>query len=137
MVKKTFGILCLGLLAMACAPDRVGGQEKANAYHAQEAEREEANKNKAPRTEAEKTLQFPMCEERRPAKFPANTEGATFRAVLFMRITGDGKTAEHCYTAVEGDIKWEEKALGDFKSWKYDTEHAGQPRERVISYRVQ
>lgn len=135
-MNKSVEILCVSLLLMGCAPDRVAGQEKANAYHAQEAEREEAKKNQTPPTEAEQTLQFPMCKEKRPATFPENTEGAAFRAVLFMRITDDGKTAEHCYTAVEGDIKWEEKALGDVDLWTYGTEHAGQPRERVVSYRL-
>ena len=77
-----------------------------------------------------------MCVETKPPAFPPETAGATFRAILYFRITDAGKTKEHCYLAIDGSLKWEEKALGQVESWTYPVEHAGQPRERVITYRL-
>jgi hypothetical protein len=126
----------VGLLAAACAPQGPSGAEKAAAYHAQEAERADAAENPKPATEAEKTLQFPMCSGKKAMPFPSDTEGAAFRAIVFLRITDAGKTSEHCYLALEGARKWEEKALGNVGEWSYDIAHAGEPRERVVSFRL-
>lgn len=112
------------------------GPEKAAAFHAQEAEREEARKNPEPLSEQEATLQFSMCEGKKAPPFPAETDGAVFRAIVFLRITEEGKTAEHCYLALEGSKKYEEKALGDVNEWSYEPEHSGQPRERIVTFRL-
>lgn len=125
------------LVALGCAePVGPTGPEKAAAYHEQEAAREEASKNPSKPTEAELALEFPFCKGKKPPPFPADTSGAAFRAVVFLRIDAEGKTTEHCYLAVEGDRKWEEKALGNVASWRYEKDHAGQPRERVVTYRL-
>jgi len=125
------------LLTVACGPpEGPTGPEKAAAFHAQEAEREEARKNPQAPTEEESTLQFPMCQGKKVPPYPADTEGAVFRAIVFLRITEEGKTSEHCYLSVEGPRKYEEKALGSVDAWSYEPEFAGQPRERVVTYRL-
>ena len=125
------------LIAVSCGPpEGPTGPEKAAAYHAQEAEREDERRNPTAPTEEESTLQFPMCDRKKTPQFPADTEGAVFRAIVFMRITDEGRTGEHCYLALEGPRKYEEKALGDVQGWSYDPEFAGQPRERVVTYRL-
>lgn len=124
------------VLSCACAPPPgPTGPEKAAAYHAQEARREEERRHPTPPSEAEATLQFPFCQGRKARAFPRETEGADYRAILFFRITDEGKTAEHCYLAVEGDRKWEETTLGQVADWAYPLEFAGQPRESVLFYR--
>lgn len=134
---QRFCLFPSALFALACgAPPGPTGPEKAAAYHAQEAEREDAAKNPRAPTESEMTLQFPMCSGKKAPPFPNDTSGAAFRAIVFLRIDSEGKATEHCYLAVEGEKKWEEKALGEVSSWRYETEHAGEPRERVVTYRV-
>jgi hypothetical protein len=59
-----------------------------------------------------------------------------FRAIVLFKITEDGKTTDHCYQAIEGDRKWEERVLGRFEEWSYPAKYAGEPRERVVSYRL-
>lgn len=129
-------IIAGGSLVACGAPKGPTGPEKAAAYHAQEAERAGAAENRQPPSEVESTLQFPECEGKKSRPFPSDTNGAAFRAILFLRITAEGGTSEHCYLAVEGDRKWEEKALGDVSKWSYSVEYAGEPRERVVTYRL-
>lgn len=129
-------LVAAGLLLACSSPKGPTGPEKSAAYHAQEAERAEVAKNPKTPTETEVTLQFPMCTGKKTPPYPADTNGAAFRAIIFLRITEEGGTSEHCYLALEGARKWEERALGDVSSWSYDTAHAGQPRERVVTYRL-
>lgn len=120
----------------ACAQPGPTGPEKAAAYHAHQAAQEEERRNPTPPSESETTLQFPMCVDKRVPPFPPESAGAAFRAIVFYRITADGKTDEHCYLALEGNKKWEERALNDVSTWTYDLKFAGEPRERVITYRL-
>lgn len=133
--RSAFLIAGGGLLACG-GPKGPTGAEKAAAYHSQESERAQAADSPHPPSVAQTTLQFPECKGKRAQPFPADTNGAAFRAILFLRITAEGRTSEHCYLAVEGDRKWEEKALGDVSQWTYSTEFAGEPRERVVTYRL-
>lgn len=132
-----FSLHFSSIILLACgAPPGPTGAEKAAAYHAQEAERDEAAKNPTPPSEEELTHQLPLCKGKKAPPFPEETVGSAFRAIVFLRIGAGGETTEHCYLAVEGDKKWEEKALGDVSTWRYEEAHAGQPRERVVTYRL-
>lgn len=135
-VASSFALISASLALFACAPPGPTGPEKAAAYHANEAAIAEEKAHPTPPTEAEITLQFPMCVDKKIPPFPPETAGAAFRAIVFYRITEDGKTKEHCYLAVDGDVKWEERALDDVNSWSYEPKFAGEPRERVVTYRL-
>jgi hypothetical protein len=127
----------LAVVLLACAaPKGPTGPEKAAAFHTQEAEREDDARHPRPPTEEESTLRFPACQGKKTRPFPADTAGAAFRAIVLLRIGPDGSVTEPCYLAQEGQLKWEEKALGDVSSWKYEPQYAGEPRERVVTYRL-
>jgi len=86
--------------------------------------------------EDETTLKFPFCERDMKTQFSEKTEGAAFRAIVLFRILPNGKTAEHCYLRVEGEIKWEERSLGNVADWNYPVEFAGEQRERTVTFRL-
>ncbi|HXS16917.1 MAG TPA: hypothetical protein VN764_07000, partial [Polyangiaceae bacterium] len=86
--------------------------------------------------EDQTTLKFPFCERDVKTPFSEKTEGAAFRAIVLFRILPSGKTAEHCYLRVEGEIKWEEKSLGNVAEWTYPVEFAGEQRERTVTFRL-
>ena len=137
MYEKKLAVVALCSAALfGCATQGPTGPEKAAAYHAEEARLAEEAKNPPPPTEEETTLQFPMCDSERRPLFPKETDGAAFRAILYFKITDDGKTKDHCYMRVEGAIKWEERAVFDVDQWAYPVEFAGQPRERIVTYRL-
>lgn len=86
--------------------------------------------------EEQTTLKFPFCDREMKTQFANKTEGAAFRAIVLFRILPDGKTAEHCYLRVDGDIEWEERSLGNVAEWTYPVEFAGEQRERTVTYRL-
>ncbi len=153
MNKRVVSVISTTLWMGACAPPGPTGPEKAAAYNAEQERLAEQSmsgtqssaesypegstpdENSAGSTEQETTLQFPMCQVEKKPFFSEQTEGATFRAIVLFTITDDGKTADHCYLRVEGEIKWEEKSLGRVEQWSYPAKFAGQQRERTVTWR--
>ena len=120
---------------LGCAAQGLSGAEKADAYHPQEAERAESNGAPQP-IDTTSELSLPECAAEGAAPpFPKDSDGAAFRGMVHLTITEDGKAEGACYLVVEGDRKWEKKALGDHQKWSFSPEHAGQPRERTILWR--
>lgn len=79
---------------------------------------------------------LPMCKtDESPPRFPRSSNGASFRAIVSFVIAKDGSASELCYQRVEGPLDIEEKAMSDRQSWSYEKEFAGQPREKLVTYR--
>lgn len=79
---------------------------------------------------------LPFCKtEKSPPRFPRSSNGASFRAIVSLVIAQDGSATELCYLRVEGPTDIEEKTMSDRDSWSYDKQFAGQPREKLVTYR--
>lgn len=84
---------------------------------------------------SERTL--PECKlDGPPPEFPPETEGLAFRGLVRLVIGSDGKPTNVCFARAEGPLLYEKRALAEKNSWKYDPEYAGQPREKVVTYRL-
>jgi|GEM_PF-3342434 len=80
---------------------------------------------------------WPKCdaEESAKAKFPERTDGANYRAIIRLTIAPDGTPQDECYLLTEGPDELAGKALEGRNEWKYKSEHAGQKRDVVVTYR--
>ncbi len=138
MQSSKFVVSASCLFLGACAPPGPTGPEKAAAYHAEQERLAQEKAHPTPPPEESTTLQFAMCEDDgnfEPAQFPEKSNGAAFRAIVLFKITETGKTTDHCYRKLEGDIVWEENVLGNVEEWSYPIKYAGEFRERLVSYR--
>ncbi len=84
---------------------------------------------------SERTL--PECKLEGPLpEFPAETEGLAFRGLVRLVIGSDGRPTDVCFARAEGPLLYEKRALAGKGAWKYDPAFAGQPREKVVTYRL-
>ncbi len=78
----------------------------------------------------------PACElEGEAPAFPAKSDGVAFRAWVRFTISAQGRAEGLCYARAEGLHEFEEKAMADRGQWDFDLKYAGEPRERLVTYR--
>lgn len=133
-------ISCLAPAILGCGTSTIGVRD-VSPRTADTYEREQAQKEKVDPA----SRSFPPCAAEAevsggkplpPPVFPASSEGADYRAILLLTIGEDGSAQEICFRRAEGPLRYEEKALADRAQWKYSSEHAGQKREKVVTFRL-
>lgn len=88
------------------------------------------------KSEADAHRLHPSCAlEGEPPAFPPNSDGVAFRAWVRFTISASGRAEGLCYARVEGLHEFEEKAMADRGQWDFDKKYAGEPRERLVTYR--